>query len=147
MLFNKVVIALAICAGMVDVSLAAQQEEGRGSRGRHSRFNASQSIAPTSLASSMTDTAINTATTATAAAAVNETGSAAFVAASATASAGSGNNNVRGGGRGGNKKLALNPSLVQIGSQNSGVQESGAETGQTPSATYVFLNLSAMVKI
>lgn len=55
----------------------------------------------------------NTATTATSAAAVNGTSR----------------------GSGGNNKPALNPTLVQTGSQNNGSKEGGAETGQTPSAT------------
>lgn len=130
-MLKGLIYALTIFAGSVDLALAAQQQEDRWSRGRHSRFNASQSISTKSLDASTA----NTATTATIAAAVNGTSSVDPVVGSATASAARGNNNFVAAGSGRNNNLALNPTLVQTGSQNNGLKESGAGTGQTPSAT------------
>lgn len=141
MLFNDFITALAISAGLVDVGLAAKQGD-RWSRGRHSRFNASHSISSASFAASTA----STATTATLTTAVNGTGSVASAAASATVSVVNGDNNVLADGCGGDKNLALKPSLVQTGSQNNGSLESGAETGQIPSATYVFPSSPAVLK-
>jgi hypothetical protein len=66
----------------------------------------------------------------------NAQGNAAATASASTATASSAN---AGNNAASSSDLQLNPSVVQQGSQNDGLNETGAEAGEAASATYVVL--------
>ena len=121
MYYSKLLVVLAISAGLLDGVVAQQFGGGRFGQGGQGQGQAAAQGAKGGKGGN-------------GAAAATGASSAAAAAGTGTATGNAGGNAGGNAAAGGSGALALDPDVVQTGSQSTG-QEAGAEAGQAPAAT------------